>query len=338
MLLKYHKVIVHIFIWIMFFTLHLTRFSPIQGTFPAALRALLLLLLYVSVFYSNWFLFIPKFYIERKFALFALTLILVLFTAALLRMAIEKHFDFVPQFLKIQIKPTLQFRGFLLSFGLLSIVIIISSLFRITDYYNQKINEEKVWLQQRNEAELKLLRLQLNPHFLFNALNNIYALVLTQSDKAPDALMSLSQLLRYIIYETSADKVPLEKEITSLKYYIELESLRLTKKEQLTLTIPDELPSENIIPLLFIPFVENSFKHSNINKGGYIHIEIKSNKNHLWFTCENSIATEPKIVDEQGGIGLTNTKKRLQMMYPITHKLLIHQTDTVFKVNLQLEL
>ena len=338
MLLKYHKFIVHVFIWMMFFTLHVTRFSPVQGAYPSVLRATLLLLLYLSVFYSNWFLFIPKLYIGHKYAAFSICLFSLLFAGTVLRLGIEQHFGFVSDYLKMQFRSAMPFRGFLLSFGLLSVLIILSSLFRITEYYNQKINDEKIWLQQRNEAELKLLRLQLNPHFLFNALNNIYALVLTQSEKAPDSLMSLSQLLRYIIYETATDSVPIEKEITGLKYYIELESLRLTQKEMLTVSITDELPSGNIIPLLFIPFVENSFKHSNINNGGFIHIELKSTGNQLHFLCENSIALTPKQVDGLGGIGLANTKKRLQLMYPDAHLLIIERTDSMFKVQLRLEL
>ena len=193
-------------------------------------------------------------------------------------------------------------------------------------------------LQQKTEAELKFLKAQLNPHFLFNALNNIYALVLTKSENAAGALMSLSQLLRYIIYEASEEKVLLSKEITYLKYYIELESLRLANKYNLKLDISIEENNYKIMPMLFIPFVENSFKHCNLNQDGRIYIRINLKDNELEFICENTFSEKGKNVDSITGVGLLNSKKRLEMIYPQRHILKINKQNDTFCLSLKISL
>lgn len=214
----------------------------------------------------------------------------------------------------------------------------VSFFLKITDFYAIQTQQKDQLLQQKTEAELKLLKAQLNPHFLFNALNNIYALVLSRSENAAGSLMSLSQLLRYIIYDAAAEKVTLEKEITYLKYYIELESLRLTNKDNLKLDILVKQNNFTVMPLIFIPFVENSFKHGDINKKGRINIQMSLNRNELKFICENTFAGTVKNVDNVGGIGLMNIKKRLEMIYPQRHELEITDKDNIFRITLKIKL
>lgn len=335
---KYYKVFVHFIIWFLFFVVHISYFSQLRGPEIALERALLIVSLYLAVFYFNWFVLIPKLYIRRKFLLFCISILLVVFLGAWWRIEIERITKILPGLFEFPGLRPRPFKGMLLTLALISILIIISSLFRILEFYNQKTRQEKILIEQKNEAELKLLRLQLNPHFLFNALNNIYALVLTQSDNAANSLMSLSQLLRYIIYDATADKVTLTDEIRYLKYYIELESLRLVKPESIRVEIKGNAESLQIMPLIFIPFIENSFKHSNINKGGYIHILLEVKDNFIDFYCQNSISNAVKQKDKTGGIGLVNTQKRLEMVYADKHNLKIEQTDEVFKIRLIIEL
>jgi LytS/YehU family sensor histidine kinase len=317
---------------------HIGYFSQLRGTEIALERAFLIVSLYLAVFYLNWFILIPKLYINRKFLLFSISILLVIFLGAWWRIEIEHITKILPGLFDFRGSRPRPFKGMLLTLVLISILIIISSLFRIIDFYNQKTRQEKILIEQKNEAELKLLRLQLNPHFLFNALNNIYALVLTKSENASNSLMSLSQLLRYIIYDATADKVPLSDEIRYLKYYIELESLRLVNPESVRMEIKGNADTFNIMPLIFIPFIENSFKHSNINKGGHIYIVLEIKENYIDFRCENSISNTVKQKDKTGGIGLVNTQKRLELVYEDKHKLEIEQTDQVFKIRLTIEL
>ncbi|PQJ80118.1 sensor histidine kinase [Polaribacter porphyrae] len=197
--------------------------------------------------------------------------------------------------------------------------------------------------QQEKEAELKLLKAQLNPHFLFNTLNNLYGLSVIKSDKLPDLMLKLSDLLRYSLYETAAVLVPMEKEITYLKNYISLEKIRLEDKTDINFKASGNFSNLKIAPMLFIVFVENAFKHlGNLeNEQSKVLVNISEENDKIKFTCKNTI----DIIDEQhhnlekgkSGIGLVNAKKRLELLYTDKYQLKIDKTDDLYCVNLTLE-
>jgi len=333
-----YKRIIHVLLWIIFFMFNVSYFSSFQGTQVAVVRGVLVLLIYLAVFYSNWFYLIPRFYIRKKYFLFVILSILFLLTSAVIRIGVEKWADIIPL---IPRQPMIEhkiIRQLVIAFGMSGIMFIISFIFRLTEYYMIESRQSDILMQQKTEAELKLLKAQINPHFLFNALNNIYALVLTKSDNAADSLMALSQLLRYIIYDAAAEKVSLVKEITYLKYYIDLESLRLPDRSRLEVDITGAGEDCRIMPLIFIPFVENCFKHSNINKGGYIKISLDVQEKTVLFACENSYATVAKSVDTTEGVGLTNCKRRLEILYPENFTMEITDRDNIFKTELSIRL
>ena len=171
-------------------------------------------------------------------------------------------------------------------------------------------------------------------------LNNIYALTVVKSDKAPDNLMRLSGMLRYMLYDSNDGKVPLNKEIEYLDNYINLAALKDSRGLNVNVDFDKGQPGMKVAPLLLIPFVENAFKHSKIEDltNGFINISLKTNKEDLEFYIENSI---PKIVskkDKNGGIGLPNTKKRLDLLYPNKHLLSISEDEKVYSVYLKLDL
>ena len=177
--------------------------------------------------------------------------------------------------------------------------------------------------------------MQIHPHFLFNSLNTIYGFALKKGDEAPDMILKLSNLLDYILYQIEKPVVLLEEEINHLLDYVSLEKMRF--HDTLEVIINNELYDKNIqiAPMLLIPFVENSFKHGVIIDGKLkVDIRISSEDNQLQFLIANS-AKSRKI--EEFGIGLTNIKKRLEMLYPEAHELKIEQTDTVFKVELAIQ-
>src|SRR6056297_880913 len=198
--------------------------------------------------------------------------------------------------------------------------------------------------QQEKEAQLKLLKAQLNPHFLFNTLNNLYGLSVIKSDKLPDLMLKLSDLLRYSLYETKEVLVPFEKELTYLENYIALEKIRLEDKTDINLIRKGDFSGIQIAPMLLIVFVENAFKHLGSNRGEYSRVEVNivSHDKELEFHCFNTIdaSANPEANLEMGksGIGLQNAKKRLALIYPKKHDLSITQKNLEYIVHLILQL
>jgi len=205
-------------------------------------------------------------------------------------------------------------------------------------YDDKKAAEEK--MIQDHKFELELLKAQLNPHFFFNTLNNIYSLVYKKSDEAPAALMKMSDIMRYMHYESKAEKVPLEKEIEYLDDYIELQRLRFTDPGYIDYTVKGELENHEIPPMLLLSFVENAFKHGKkrvSNPGIIIHIEASGKV--LNFIVSNYIIEEqPKENPGHTGIGLKNIRRRLELLFPNCHDLTITAKDGRYTVNLNIYL
>ncbi|MEL6719778.1 MAG: histidine kinase, partial [Bacteroidota bacterium] len=215
-----------------------------------------------------------------------------------------------------------------------------STLFEIANYATRKEKEAVQSQKEKLETEIKFLRSQINPHFLFNSLNNIYTLTLLQSQKAPENLLRLSEMLRYMLYDCEAEKVPLQKEIVYLKNYISLQQLKDSEGMNIQLNLEESRANILVPPLLLIPFVENAFKHSKIEnqEEGWIKIDLKVEEQELIFDVKNSIPTETYTKDEVGGIGLENVKRRLALSYPNKHQLKIENQAQQFAIQLQLDL
>jgi two-component system, LytTR family, sensor kinase len=204
-------------------------------------------------------------------------------------------------------------------------------------FESQKLRNELI--TQTQASELALLRSQVNPHFLFNTLNNIYSLVYKKSDDAPEAVMKLSSIMRYMLYDATAEKVPLEKEVEYLLSFIELQNLRLKQKDFVEMNIQGEMSGRNIAPMLLIPFVENAFKHGSRsvkNPGIVIHLFIEPEQVHFEVT---SFLRKSELVqvDKAGGVGLSNTMRRLHLIYPDKHHLDIIRGEDTFTIKLIIE-
>ncbi len=217
-----------------------------------------------------------------------------------------------------------------------------STIFKIISDW-ARIQRERQELERRNmQSELKFLRSQINPHFLFNTLNNLYALTLKKSDKAPEIVIKLSEMMRYMLYECNEKTVPLIKEVNYLRNYLDLEELRQAKDIDINLKVNGMVTNQQIAPLMFIPFIENSFKHglSNQISNGFVNIrlDVKPDKVHL--IVENSKpetlpATRGK---RSGGIGLVNVRRRLNLLYPNRHELVINNNPHTYQVDLKIDL
>jgi tetratricopeptide (TPR) repeat protein len=198
--------------------------------------------------------------------------------------------------------------------------------------------------RNKNQAiELSLLKAQIHPHFLFNTLNNLYALSMDKSDESPGVVLGLAQILRYILYECNTPHVNLQKEIEIIKRYIDLEKIRYNSNLEVNLNIQGDLASYKIAPLLILPLVENAFKHgiSKLTDEGWINIETSMELTQFTFKISNNkplLSEEEKTPSKYGNIGLINIKKRLSILYPQKHELEIINEDEVFIVIMSIDL
>lgn len=185
-------------------------------------------------------------------------------------------------------------------------------------YYNFKLKHfAQQLLTEKKEAELNYLKAQTNPHFLFNTLNNIYSLARDKNDLAPESILRLSKILRFMLYQTNADFIAIEEEVLIINHYISLEQLRYDDSLKVTFIVEIEDMKQKIPPLLLIPLVENAFKHgiSESRHGSFIHIELAVSKMQLAFTVKNSAETTIANSAIKENIGLSNLRKQLQLLY-----------------------
>jgi len=194
-----------------------------------------------------------------------------------------------------------------------------------------------IWMKSeklKKESELKLLKSQMNPHFLFNSLNTLYALVSEKEvEKAEDAILKLSDILRYSVYQVNDPKIALKDEINCIKNYIALQELRLDGKVNISFHCQGEMSKVSIEPMLLIPFVENAFKHGvSYTQPSKIDIELRLNKEEITFKVINTINDKPKKMDEFSGVGIKNVVDRLKLLYPGHHKLEIDRKNGLHQV------
>ncbi len=217
----------------------------------------------------------------------------------------------------------------------------IKRAFRIQQEKNELEKTKLTTELKLKEAELKLLKAQVHPHFLFNTLNNLYGLTLEKSDEAPDLVLRLSEILDYILYRCNEQSVFLAEELSNLKNYIEIEKIRYSEKLELHQHFPDNCKNMKIAPLLILPFIENAFKHgvSNFPGKAFVKITVLLMNSNIIVSIENS--KNPVInanTSHSKGIGLENVRKRLELMYPEKYILSIKEKETTFSVNLTLQL
>lgn len=202
-----------------------------------------------------------------------------------------------------------------------------------TEEHRKETESEKL------NTELSFLKSQINPHFFFNTLNNIYSLAIVKSEKTAPAVMKLSSIMRYILTETNNNLVPLQNEVDFTKNYIELQQVRLTEKTTINFNVVGEVDNKNIAPLLFIAFVENAFKYGVSTKSNSeINILIESQNDKIIFTASNYIVQSENNMTENTGIGINNVKRRLELMYPNKHQLSNTIKDNNYLVHLEISI
>ena len=217
-----------------------------------------------------------------------------------------------------------------------------STIFKIVTDWIKYQRDTKELQTQTMQSELKFLKSQINPHFLFNTLNNLYALTLKKSDKAPEIVIKLSEMMRYMLYECNEKRVLLSKEVNYLRNYLDLETLRQGKNVDINFEVNGQVGDQQIAPLMFIPFLENSFKHGLNNQlsQGFVNIKMDVGPRKVHFFIENSKAEAIPLQTHKrsGGIGLVNVRRRLNLLYPNHYQLNIKDNPKTYANTLDIEL
>jgi len=303
-------------------------------------------ILLVLFFYTNYYVIIPRYYFPKRYFLFG---VLVILSYAII-MAIPDwvfpiHFDRPPMFgpdgpphtrLRSDNRLPMGPPNFLFMPGStilqFLLVLMLSIMLRIRNRMRE-MNSEKL------RAEVSYLKAQINPHFLFNTLNSLYALTIAKSDDAPDAVIKLSNMMRYVVTESSSDLVPLEKEINYITDYIDMQRLRISDETNLEYNITGNPQGKKIAPLVVIPFIENAFKYGiNPEEDWHISIAIEITENDFILAVRNNKVKVSFSYDEATEQGIFNTQKRLEIIYPGTHELTIKDEPKTFDVHLKINL
>lgn len=341
------EIVVHVVTWIILFIFPiLLEQSSGSRVMHPPMHYVVLYLSFLVVFYSNYLLLIKKLLFERRILLYVIiNVVLVVVVCMILQ---HLHEVYKPMFHSMNETLALPPNHKPPRYGkiindLLSLFMFVglSVILRMIMRWYELEERNRVLEQERAEVELKNLKHQLNPHFIFNTLNNIYALIAINGDKAQQAVLELSNMLRYILYENKSRYVLVAYEIKFIRNYMELMSLRQNKQTRVSITINTELCDDKYIaPLLFIPLIENAFKHGvNPMGNSYIDISIVALDSHI-IECKVSNSRYPqRSIEERGsGIGLDNLQRQLQLLYPDNYTLKFDITDEQYTVVLTINL
>lgn len=307
--------------------------------------------LLVLFFYLNYYYFVPRYYLGKRYFLFAA---IMFFSYVMIICIPDWLFGFQqmrhmgppqmpPQGMppggmeNMNGMPNMRRPGpgmFFMADGgsvfQFLLVLILSVMLRIR-------NQLRMIQSEKLKAEVSYLKAQMNPHFLFNTLNSLYALTIQKSDAAPDAVLKLSNLMRYVVTESSSDLVPLEKEINYIKDYIAMQKLRIVDHSRIIFTVNGETNGKQIAPLMLIPFIENAFKYGvNAEEDWLIIIGIDIREKDFILEVRNNKVNISIPPDEASETGIDNTRKRLEYVYPAQHELTVNDLEHSFDVRLKI--
>ena len=327
--------LLHVVFWILVFFWMLggkeNNYSPLEIT-----RTLISLFFYILVVYINIGYLIPRFLNQKNFmtyVLLLLTMVAVL-TPIKVMMLYLTYEEVEPREMLVMNQQNIFLVLFTIAGG--------TTIIKIISDWQRHQRDRKELETQRMQSEIKFLKSQINPHFLFNTLNSLYALTLKKSDKAPEIVIKLSEMMRYMLYESNERRVPLQKEVNYIQNYLALEALRQSGQADIRFNVEGQITDQTIAPLIFIPFLENSFKHGLNHQisDGYVHVNMKVLDNKLLLRILNSKPAQPPLPSEKtsGGIGLANVQRRLNLLYPNQYKLDIEDNDKEHIVELSLAL
>lgn len=320
------QVLLHVVLFLFFsFDKHKPQIQTFQIAFFANYA--------IGAFIINYVL-LPRFFYRKKYFQFLVFVILII--ASIIFME-----EFVLERIFFPDTRGKHFPGIIYSLLDVMPIIIILTGFKFAWDASKKQREVEALSAMVKESELQYLKSQINPHFLFNNLNNLYSYAIENSPKTPSIILELSSVLRYMLYDCKEDFVPLAKEIEHLKNFTQLSELQIENRGKVEFNAENIESGYQIAPLILNVFVENAFKHSTASQSEDISIKVRINvtlDGRLQFECTNSFRPLTNTNDLSNGIGLQNVKKRLNIIYPDLHTLYIKETDSLYSVKLDMQL
>jgi two-component system LytT family sensor kinase len=326
-------ILIHLFCWLILAAGLLLSHPPDWGNGVPPIfwfKQLLLLLLLVSLFYLNLYLLVPRYLVQKEIRGYAIRVIPAVLIAVLINSLINSYFHLNSDIIVYDPghRPH-TFPGYqqntwnLIAFVMITMVIGLGITISFIQKWNEEVLLRQSLQQEKVSSELAMLKAQINPHFFFNTLNNIYSYTLTDGDIARDAITNLSQMMRYVLYDTTAEKTLLSREIEFVEEYIALMKLRISEKTKVTFVVSEPVTDLMIAPMLLLPFIENAFKHGTSGLSeGYIDITITQAQKTVQLVVTNTIYPKAgKVNQESSGIGIANTTKRLALLYPGKYEL-----------------
>ena len=325
----------HLLGWLVFFGLLVAVFAwPYPNPFPV-LRITLVMLALIGFYYTNTLLLIPKFLASKKIALYIATVLACIFIVISWDLWVQRtlNADFYHD--NGWYKGAVIQRATLLSL----LVLAVSGGLKMTEEWFKTERQKNQMEKEKMTSELALLKSQINPHSLFNNLNSIYSLSVKKSEDAPKAIVKLSEMMRYILYDSSVNQISMDQEIDHLQNYLDLQRLRMHRQARITFEKKGDWSSTTIAPMLLEPFVENAFKHGNIHQpNAEIVLNLAVEDHQLQFIVYNTLDRKNIQKDSYSGIGLANIQKRLDLVYPNRHSIRMNQNDNHYRVELSIEL
>ncbi len=328
------KIIFHIILWSLWIGMPLFSSYDDEKRYQYHVSMLPMAIWYIAIFYFNSEILIPRVFRKKGIGPYLLSLLGLIIIAT-----VVNHFG--REFLEPAgfRKRSLSFHLYLNTFQILFIT-AVSTGYGFINYLLMQERQHQESNAERLRSEVSFLRSQISPHFIFNILNSIVYLIRSKSSQAEPVTIKLSELMRYMLYESNHVQVPLEKELDYLKNYVDLQRIRFEDDVKISLSIHGEDHGQIIEPMLMIPFVENAFKHGvGMIQDPEITIKVSYDAHHLQFNVKNKLSTHPQEEkDNDSGIGLRNVQRRLELLYPGRHDLKVDTNGDWYEAVLNLQL
>lgn len=294
----------------------------------------------LATYFTLYFL-LPNYLLQGKHVRFGLWIIVLIAVSGLLQRLVTYYVYYPMWSTGGQEYPIFLAHKIVKEFvGIYPVIGLALAIKLLKAWYKGK-EDQQVLSQEKLEAELKFLKTQIHPHFLFNTLNNLYALTLKKSDLAPTMVLKLSDLINYMLYECNVEMVPLKKEVKFIHDYIEIEKMRYGDLLELNLNIQVDKENQTVAPLIFLPFLENAFKHganSQLDKA-WVSIDLRAREHEVVFKVENNAESEVETGNgKDRGIGLKNVQRRLDLLYKDEYQLNVLEEKESFLVTLKVPL
>lgn len=334
-LVRYRLPIFHFTFWTLLIAYRVFDFSQYLSVEQTMIFFGIPTLFSILISYLHYFLLLPYIYGQRKLTKYFSGLIITLVVFLVLRF-LSDHWLLEPPvsdqtyYQSIHLARVLSVLSGYVSFMILTVMIKIG-----VDWYDLE-NKRKQLENEKLHAELNYLKSQINPHFLFNTLHNLNYLALSKDDKASDVIIRLSNMMRYMIYDTNKEEVSVADELRYMKDYIELEKIRLNQSFELTFDVGDNLDSCTIAPLLLFTCLENAFKHGVSDKQeSWVTVRLRNENGSIDYRVSNSKVKKQSLI-EPSGFGLENLSKRLRLHYPESHELHMEETEEQYSIHLKI--